>query len=99
MTNPKDKHLIGEDKKLMNKIPAFAGMTVKIFNFENRLIKKILVNLYGENRAKRIQILYGGSVKDHNADELSKVPGVGGFLVGGASHKPEMVKAIVASLS
>lgn len=63
------------------------------------LIKKILVNLYGETRAKKIKILYGGSVKDHNAQELAKVPGVGGFLVGGASHKPEMVKAIVASLS
>jgi len=63
------------------------------------LIKKILVNLYGERRAKKIQILYGGSVKSHNADELAKVPGVSGFLVGGASHVEEHFKTIIASLS
>ncbi len=63
------------------------------------LIKKILVDIYGERRANKVQILYGGSVKDHNADELAAVPGVSGFLVGGASHKPEMVKAIIASLA
>jgi len=63
------------------------------------LIKKILVGLYGERRAKKIQILYGGSVKDHNAQELAAVKGVSGFLVGGASHKPEQVKAIIASLA
>ncbi len=63
------------------------------------LIKKILVDIYGDRRAKKIKILYGGSVKDYNADELAAVPGVSGFLVGGASHKPEMVKAIIASLS
>jgi len=63
------------------------------------LIKKILVGIYGERRAKRIPILYGGSVKDNNAVELAAVSGVSGFLVGGASHKPEQVQSIVASLS
>lgn len=62
------------------------------------LIKKILVGLYGESRTKKIKILYGGSVKDHNADELARVRGVSGFLVGGASHDSDQVKAIIASL-
>lgn len=63
------------------------------------LIKKILIDLYGQRRTKKIQVLYGGSVKDHNAQELAAVSGVSGFLVGGASHSPEQVKAIIASLS
>lgn len=33
----------------------------------------------------RTPILYGGSVKPDNAGELSRIPHVGGFLVGGAS--------------
>ena len=33
----------------------------------------------------RLRILYGGSVKPDNADELIRVDGVDGFLVGGAS--------------
>lgn len=32
-------------------------------------------------------VLYGGSVKPENARELARVPGVSGFLVGGASLK------------
>ncbi|NPB02850.1 MAG: triose-phosphate isomerase [Thermotogae bacterium] len=34
------------------------------------------------------KVLYGGSVKGHNAKELASTEGVDGFLVGGASLKP-----------
>ena len=38
---------------------------------------------------KNIRILYGGSVKPENAAELGAQPDINGFLVGGASLKPE----------
>lgn len=39
--------------------------------------------------------LYGGSVKADNAAELSRIPEVGGFLVGGASLEADSFWAIV----
>jgi triosephosphate isomerase len=41
----------------------------------------------GDGEAKTLRILYGGSVKPANANELLVVPGVDGALVGGASLK------------
>ena len=34
------------------------------------------------------RILYGGSVKDKNYEDLLKQPDIDGFLIGGASLKP-----------
>lgn len=59
------------------------------------LIKKILTMRYGKDKADKVKILYGGSVKGANAKELVAVPGVAGFLVGGATHSKEDLKAIV----
>lgn len=50
-------------------------------------IRKIL-------QSQTIPILYGGSVKPENAQELLAIPEVGGFLVGGASLEPETFKKI-----
>jgi triosephosphate isomerase len=47
-------------------------------------------------QAERIRILYGGSVKPGNADELIALEDVDGALVGGASLDPESFAAIVA---
>ena len=47
--------------------------------------------------ADAIRIQYGGSANAQNAPELSSFPDIDGFLVGGASLKPEIsdiVKAI-----
>lgn len=63
------------------------------------LIKNILNKRYGPARTNKIPILYGGSVKAHNAEELAAVNGVDGFLVGGASHIEDHFKAIIKSLS
>ena len=46
-------------------------------------IRKILSDLY--DSVDDVQVLYGGSVKPDNSEELIKVPGVDGFLIGGAS--------------
>ena len=39
--------------------------------------------------AAAMRIQYGGSAKASNAEELAKQPDIDGFLVGGASLKPE----------
>jgi len=48
-------------------------------------IRKLLVDVYGEEDGTEIRILYGGSVKPENAAEIFALPEVGGALVGGAS--------------
>ncbi|KAK1229439.1 triosephosphate isomerase [Marasmius sp. AFHP31] len=44
--------------------------------------------------ASSTRIIYGGSVSGANCKELSKLPDVDGFLVGGASLKPEFVNIV-----
>lgn len=48
-------------------------------------IRRVLTGLYGENAADSVRILYGGSVKPDNVDELMARPNIDGALVGGAS--------------
>jgi triosephosphate isomerase len=48
--------------------------------------------------AAGIRIQYGGSANAKNAPELSACPDIDGFLVGGASLKPEFAD-MVATLS
>jgi triosephosphate isomerase len=52
-----------------------------------------------ETGARRMRILYGGSVKADNAVELLNLPEVNGALVGGASLKCEDFHRIVASVN
>lgn len=51
------------------------------------LIRDTIDELYGGSSAKKIQILYGGSVKPANINELMKMENIDGALVGGASLK------------
>lgn len=46
--------------------------------------------------AAKTRIIYGGSVTPANCKELAKKPDVDGFLVGGASLKPDFVQIINA---
>jgi triosephosphate isomerase len=48
--------------------------------------------------AKDISILYGGSVKPDNADEILNLPEIGGALVGGASLKAVDFLGIIAAV-
>ena len=48
-----------------------------------------LAELYGQETADGIRVLYGGSVKSANVAELMAQPNVDGGLVGGASLKAE----------
>ncbi len=58
-------------------------------------IRDKLKKLYGEEKASAVRILYGGSVKPENVDELMACPDVDGALVGGASLKPESFAKLV----
>jgi len=59
--------------------------------------KWIAANVSAECAAQ-IRIQYGGSANAKNAPELSACPDIDGFLVGGASLKPEF-RDIVAAIS
>jgi triosephosphate isomerase (TIM) len=56
-----------------------------------------LIEARSVDAAAAIRILYGGSVKPDNAEELVSQPDVDGALVGGASLDPEDFAAIVAA--
>ena len=59
-------------------------------------IRKQLNEIVGEEVARHIRILYGGSVKDTNAAQFC-INGIDGVLVGGASLKVESFAKIVRS--
>ncbi len=58
-------------------------------------IRKTLADNYGAEVADSVSILYGGSVKPGNAQEIFSKPDVDGGLIGGASLKAEDFFAIV----
>ena len=58
-------------------------------------IRKTLADKYGDTIAEEVSILYGGSVKPANAEEIFSKPDVDGGLIGGASLKAEDFFAIV----
>ena len=57
-------------------------------------------NIFNKNgfNGSNISILYGGSVTDGNATELSELTDVDGFLVGGASLDVDKFYAIYNQL-
>lgn len=59
-------------------------------------VRKWLTTNVSQEVAEKTRILYGGSVSAGNCVELSKKPDVDGFLVGGASLKPDFVKIVNA---
>ncbi|WP_299099370.1 triose-phosphate isomerase [uncultured Winogradskyella sp.] len=58
-------------------------------------IRKTLSDKYGNDLADSVSILYGGSVKPANAQEIFSKPDVDGGLIGGAALKAEDFYAIV----
>jgi len=59
-------------------------------------IRKWLAENVSADVAAKTRIIYGGSVTGANCRELATKPDVDGFLVGGASLKPEFVDIINA---
>ena len=63
-------------------------------------LRKQLVERYNQDVADTVRILYGGSVKPDNAEELIGQPNIDGALIGGASLKADDFLAIaVASVA
>ena len=62
----------------------------------HELVREILRSRYGE-KANKIRILYGGSVKPENCGEIIAIDNVDGVLVGGASLRAGSFAAIVTA--
>jgi triosephosphate isomerase len=59
------------------------------------VIRGEVTEIFGEEYASNLRILYGGSVKPDNASALMAQEGIDGALVGGASLDPKSFAAIV----
>lgn len=60
----------------------------------HKAIREYLGQVAGADVAENTRILYGGSANAKNAPDLSSKPDIDGFLVGGASLKPEFADII-----
>ena len=58
-------------------------------------LRERLAELFSFAWARQVRILYGGSVSGENAEHIAAGPDIDGFLVGGASLRPESFAAIV----
>ena len=64
------------------------------------IIRAVLAQMYGDELAEMVRILYGGSVKANNAGEFFRYVDIDGALVGGASLKAsEFIPIVKAAVS
>lgn len=61
------------------------------------VVRPALVQVFGQEAANLIRVLYGGSVKASNAVEFFRQPEIDGALVGGASLKTAEIIPITAA--
>jgi triosephosphate isomerase len=61
----------------------------------HKVIRGVLTEMADEDTAESIAILYGGSMKPGNAEELLKQTNVDGGLIGGASLKTDSFTGIL----
>lgn len=62
-------------------------------------IRETLTDLFGDERAQSMRILYGGSMNEGNAALLLAGPNIDGGLIGGASLKaPSFIEIVKAAL-
>ena len=64
----------------------------------HQFIRETIAAKYGDEVADEVSILYGGSVKPGNAQEIFAQPDVDGGLVGGASLKADDFAAIISAI-
>lgn len=60
-------------------------------------IRKVLAGMFGDETAEGMQILYGGSMKPENADQLLAQKDIDGGLIGGAALKADSFASLVKS--
>jgi triosephosphate isomerase len=61
-------------------------------------LREVLVEAIGQKASDNTRILYGGSVTDQNALQLSECKNLDGFLIGGASLVREKFEPIITNL-
>ncbi len=69
--------------------------TVDQIREAHRTIRKIIAARYGDDRADKLPILYGGSVTTDNAKSILEIPDVDGLLVGAASLRAAAFHALI----
>jgi triosephosphate isomerase len=80
-------------------ITTFDGIIAKPADVEKAVafIRMQVSELYGQQAAERVRVLYGGSVNEHDVLGYLEIPGVDGALVGAASLNYHQFSAIVAA--
>ena len=73
--------------------------TPEIAQAAHHYIRSWLSDNVSEDVAAKIRIQYGGSVNGKNAADLFKQADIDGFLVGGASLKPDFLDIIKAAMT
>jgi triosephosphate isomerase (TIM) len=58
-------------------------------------LRSSLAELFDQSAADKIRILYGGSVKPENTEDLMREPNIDGALIGGASLDPHSFARII----
>jgi len=71
--------------------------TPEIAQDAHAFIRSWLSENVSEEVSAKTRIQYGGSVNGKNAADLFKQPDIDGFLVGGASLKPDFLDIIAAA--
>jgi len=61
----------------------------------HHFIREVIAKKYDKALADSLRILYGGSVKPNNAEEIFSQPDVDGGLIGGAALKADDFNAII----
>lgn len=61
-------------------------------------IRKLLADMFGQEKADTIRVLYGGSVKPVNVNEYMKAQDIDGALVGGASLAPDSFAELIKNI-
>jgi triosephosphate isomerase len=75
-----------------------ATATAEDVNEMRLFIQKILTKQFDRASAGKVRIIYGGSVSTANAADLFVGGGIDGFLVGGASLRPQEFVQIIQSV-
>lgn len=65
----------------------------------HKYIRSLLAETHGQEKANKVRILYGGSMKPQNTKELLSMPDIDGGLVGGASLKPASFAEMISIAS
>merc|ERR1711879_1107390 len=94
-------HLLDADRVIIAYEPVWAigtGLTATPEDAQatHAGIRKLIAEKASADVAEKIRIQYGGSANAKNAPDLSAQPDIDGFLVGGASLKPEFKDMVVA---